>query len=156
MSAERLTKRMVLLLAWVSACASAAAIAAPAQTQTQPPETLTEVLAQRSGLTSTEVASLLASCDANPTSMRFCAWRDQLVAERKLQQLIDERRTASPKCAAALAQKVAAWQKLRDQTCTRSAQDHWGNGSMLSAAVAMCETDRTKQMVQSISSNTCN
>lgn len=154
MSAERLTKRMVLLLAWVSACASAAVVAEPAQTQ--PPETLTEVLAQRSGLTSTEVASLLASCDANPTSMRFCAWRDQLVAERKLQQLIDERRTASPKCAAALAQKVAAWQKLRDQTCTRSAQDHWGNGSMLSAAVAMCETDRTKQMVQSISSNTCN
>ena len=92
MSAERLTKRMVLLLAWVSACASAAVIAAPAQTQTPPPETLTEVLAQRSGLTSTEVASLLASCDANPTSMRFCAWRDQLVAERKLQQLIDERR----------------------------------------------------------------
>lgn len=150
MSAERLTKRLVLLLALVSASASAV-VAAPVQTQ--PSEPLTEVLAQRSGLTATEVVSLLASCDANPTSMRFCAWRDRLVAERKLQRIIDEKRSASPKCAAALAQKVAAWQKLRDQTCRRSAQDHWGNGSMLSAAVAMCETDRTKQMVQAISSN---
>jgi len=146
MSAERLAKRMVLLLALVSASVAVRAASGP---------TLTEILAQRSGLTPQEVVSLLASCDANPTSMRFCAWRDQLIAERRLQQLIDEKRTASPKCAAALAQKLAAWQKRRDQTCKQSAQRQWGNGSMLSAAEAMCQTDRTKQMTQSISANTC-
>lgn len=146
MSAERLAKRMVLLLALVSA--SAAVRAAPGPT-------LTEILAQRSGLTPPEVASLLSSCDANPTSMRFCAWRDQLIAERRLQQLIEEKRTASPKCAAALAQKLAAWQKRRDQTCKQSAIRQWGDGSMLSAAEAMCQTDRTKQMTQSLSANTC-
>ena len=101
---------MVLLFAFLSA--SAVAPAATAQT-------LTDILAQRSGLTSNEVASLLASCDANPTSMRFCAWRDQLVAERALQQLIDEKRSVSPKCAAALQQKIAAWQKRRDEACEK-------------------------------------
>jgi|GEM_PF-1073765 uncharacterized protein YecT (DUF1311 family) len=146
MSAQRLIKRMVLLFALLSA--SAVALAATAQT-------LTEILAQRSGLSSNEVASLLASCDANPTSMRFCAWRDQLVAERALQQLIDEKRTASPKCAAALQQKIAAWQKLRDEACEKSAQRRWGDGAMTSAAIAMCETDRTKQMTRSIAANSC-
>lgn len=146
MSAQRLTKRMVLLFALLSA--SAVALAATAQT-------LTEILAQRSGLSSTEVASLLASCDANPTSMRFCAWRDQLVAERALQQLIDEKRATAPKCAAALQQKITAWQKLRDDACERSAQRRWGDGAMSSAEIAMCETDRTKQMARSIAANSC-
>ncbi|TAM52568.1 MAG: DUF1311 domain-containing protein [Paraburkholderia sp.] len=146
MSAERLAKRIVLLLALVSASVAVRAASG---------STLTEILAERSGLTSQEVASLLASCDANPTSMRFCAWRDQLIAERRLEQLIDEKRTASPQCAAALARKLAAWQKRRDQTCKQSAHQQWGSGSMLSAAEAMCQTDRTKQMTQSISASTC-
>ncbi len=147
MSAERLTKCMVLLLASLSVSAAASS---------QPPsQPLTEVLAGRSGLSPGEVVSLLASCDANPTSMKFCAWRDQLAAERALQRLIDEKRTQSPQCAAALEQKLTAWQKLRDKTCRESAAREWGDGSLLSAAVAMCETDRTKEMARSISANAC-
>jgi len=147
MWAERLTKCMVLPLAFLSMSA-----AASSQPLSQP---LTEVLAQRSGLSPGEVVSLLASCDANPTSMKFCAWRDQLAAERTLQRLLDEKRTESPKCAAALEQKLTAWQKLRDKTCRESAAREWGDGSMLSAAVAMCETDRTKEMARSLSANSC-
>lgn len=143
MSAERLTKRTLLLLAFLSVSAVAAA------------QTLTNELAERSGMRAGDVTALLANCDANQTSMKFCAWRDQLAAEHTLQRLIEEKRTASPQCAAALAQKVAAWQKQRDATCRQSAEARWGTSSMLSAAVAMCATDRTKQMAQSLTGNTC-
>ncbi len=98
---------------------------------------------------------LLASCDANQTSMKFCAWRDELVAERTLRHLIERKRAASPKCGAVLAQTVAAWQRRRDETCKQSAKQQWGDGTMLSAAVAMCATDRTKQMMQTLATNRC-
>jgi uncharacterized protein YecT (DUF1311 family) len=144
MSAERPTKRIFFLIAVLSVGATAASA-----------QTLTDELAQRSGMSAGEVTTLLASCDANQTSMKFCAWRDELAAERTLRHLIDEKRTASPKCGAVLAQKVQAWQKKRDETCRRSAKQQWGDGTMLSAAIAMCATDRTKQMMQALSSNSC-
>ncbi|RDU96078.1 lysozyme inhibitor LprI family protein [Trinickia dinghuensis] len=144
MSAERPTKRILLLLAFLSVWA----VAARAQT-------LTAELAEHSGMSPIQVTTLLANCDANQTSMKFCALRDELAAERTLRHLIDERRAASPKCGAVLAQKVAAWRKQRDETCQKSAEQQWGDGSMLSAAVAMCATDRTKQMMQTLSSNSC-
>ncbi|MDR6496768.1 hypothetical protein J2797_006695, partial [Paraburkholderia terricola] len=28
---------------------------------------------------------MLANCDANQTSLNFCAWRDKVIAEQKLQ-----------------------------------------------------------------------
>jgi uncharacterized protein YecT (DUF1311 family) len=146
MSAERPTKRILLLLVLCSVSAAAAAASA---------QTLTAELAERSGMSPWQVTTLLANCDANQTSMKFCAWRDELAAERTLRHLIEAKRAASPKCGAVLAQKVAAWQKRRDQTCRKSAEEQWGNGSMLSAAVAMCATDRTKQMMQTLSSNSC-
>lgn len=144
MSAETSTKRFFLsiLIGLLSVSAASA-------------QTLTDELAQRSGVSPAEVSTLLANCDANRTSMKFCAWRDELAAERTLQRLIDEKRAASPKCAAVLAQKVAIWQKRRDETCRQSAEHQWTDGSMQSAAVALCATDRTKQLMQSLASNTC-
>lgn len=144
MSAETSTKRFFLsiLIGLLSVSAASA-------------QTLTDELAQRSGIGPAEVSTLLANCDANRTSMKFCAWRDELAAERTLHRLIDEKRAASPKCGAVLAQKVAIWQKRRDETCRQSAEQQWTDGSMQSAAVAMCATDRTKQLMQSLASNTC-
>lgn len=146
MSAQRPTKPALLLLAVLSVSAVAASANA---------KTLTDELAKRSGMSPAEITMLLASCDANQTSMKFCAWRDELAAEHRLQRLIERKRAASPKCGAMLAQTVAAWQKKRDETCRRSAEQQWGGGTMLSAAVAMCATDRTKLMMQNLSSNTC-
>lgn len=143
MSAERSAKRTLLLLGFLSVAA-----AAPAQT-------LTDELAKRSGISPAQVTAMLADCAANRNSMKFCAWRDELAAERTLARLIDEKRAASPKCGAVLAQKVAAWQRRRDETCRQSAQRQWTDGSMQSAALAMCTTDRTKQMMQSLSSDSC-
>lgn len=145
MSAEKPTKPIFLLILFGFLSMSAAASA----------QTLTDELAQRSGISSAEVLALLANCDANRTSMKFCAWRDELAAERALRRLIDEKRAASPKCGAVLAQKVAVWQKHRDETCQQSASQKWTDGSMQSAAIAMCATDRTKQLTQSLTSNTC-
>lgn len=145
MSAEKPSNRVFLLILIGLLSMSAAASA----------QTLTDELAQRSGMSPAEVLTLLANCDANRTSMKFCAWRDELAAERTLRRLIDEKRAASPKCGAALAQKVATWQKRRDETCQQSAVRQWTDGSMQSAAVALCATDRTKQLMQSLASNTC-
>ena len=71
MSAEKPTKATFLLLAVLSV----SAVAASAQT-------LTDELANRSGKSPAQVTTLLASCDANQTSMKFCAWRDELATGR--------------------------------------------------------------------------
>ena len=97
MSAQTSTVRIVLPILFALLSASAAASA----------QTLTDELAQRSGVSPAEVSTLLANCDANRTSMKFCAWRDELAAERTLRRLIDEKRAASP--------KVDSWQKRRDE-----------------------------------------
>lgn len=149
MSAEKPTKRFVslilvpILIGLLSVPAASAA------------QTLTDELAQRSGVSPAQVLTLLGNCDANRTSMKFCAWRDELAAERTLRRLIEEKRATSPKCGAVLAQKVAVWQKRRDETCRQSAERQWTDGSMQSAAVALCATDRTKQLMQSLASNSC-
>ncbi|HEX7683501.1 MAG TPA: lysozyme inhibitor LprI family protein [Trinickia sp.] len=145
MSADKRTKRTLLLLACLSASASASLHA----------QTLTAELAERAGMRPSQVTALLATCDASQTSMKFCAWRDQLAAERTLQRAIDEKRAVAPQCAAALEQKVDAWRKRRDAICRESAESEWSNGSMLSAAIAMCATDRTKQMTRIISAQAC-
>ncbi len=143
MSADKRTKRTLLLLAWLSASASLHA------------QTLTAELAERAGMRPSEVTALLATCDASQTSMKFCAWRDQLAAERTLQRAIDEKRATSPECAAALEQKIDAWRKRRDSVCRESAESEWRNGSMLSAAIAMCAADRTKQMTRIVAAQAC-
>lgn len=48
-------------------------------------QTTADEISARSGLPASEVNALLADCDSNQTSMNFCAWRDQIVAERELQ-----------------------------------------------------------------------
>lgn len=143
MSVENLTKRTLLLLAFMSVSASLFA------------QTLTAELAERAGMQPSQVTALLSACDASQTSMKFCAWRDQLAAERALQHAIDDKRAVSPKCAAVLDQKIAAWRKRRDATCKQTAEQEWGAGSMLSAATAMCATNRTKQMTQIVSAQAC-
>lgn len=144
MSVEKLTQRTLLLLAFMSASACLSA------------QTLTAELAERAGMQPSQVTALLSACDASQTSMKFCAWRDQLAAERALQSAIDDKRaTSSPQCAAVLDHKIAAWRKRRDATCRQTAKQEWGAGPMLSAATAMCATDRTKQMTQIVSAQAC-
>lgn len=138
-------KRLFALMCVVFAASSAAADLDPANE-----------LARRSNLPASEVAALLATCessDASQMSINFCAWRDLIVAEHKLQHVVDDRNAQAPKCANALAKKISAWKKKRDAGCEKSAKLDYGGGSMLPTAVAMCETAETQLMTKKITSH---
>nr|WP_232455831.1 lysozyme inhibitor LprI family protein [Burkholderia ubonensis] len=83
--------------------------------------------------------------------MNFCAWRDQIVAERELQQVVDQQISQHPERKAALEAKVAKWKKARDASCEKSARKEWDDGSMRPAAQAICATASTKKMTNKLS-----
>ncbi|MCW3671617.1 lysozyme inhibitor LprI family protein, partial [Burkholderia cenocepacia] len=85
------------------------------------------------------------------TSMNFCAWRDQIVAERELQQVVDKQVAEHPERKIGLEAKVAKWKKARDTSCEKSARKEWGDGSMRPAAQAICATAATKRMTKRLS-----
>ncbi|AOI73641.1 lysozyme inhibitor LprI family protein [Burkholderia ubonensis] len=114
-------------------------------------QTPADEISARSGLPASEVSALLADCDSNQTSMNFCAWRDQIVAERELQQVVDQQISEHPERKAALDAKIAKWKKARDASCEKSARKEWGEGSMRPAAQAICATASTKKMTKRLS-----
>ncbi|KVL22593.1 lysozyme inhibitor LprI family protein [Burkholderia ubonensis] len=114
-------------------------------------QTPADEISARSGLPASEVGALLADCESNQTSMNFCAWRDQIVAERELQQVVDRQVSEHPERKTALEAKIAKWKKARDTSCERSARKEWGEGSMRAAAQAICATASTKKMTKRLS-----
>lgn len=119
-----------------------------------PPDPIDEI-AQRSGLPASEVSAALSDCDANQTNMNFCAWRDQLVAEQKLDDAVNAKAGSSTSCKTALQRKITAWKKRRDASCLKSASRQWGGGSMLPTAVAMCKAAETERMRKAITTGKC-
>ncbi|MCC8394294.1 lysozyme inhibitor LprI family protein [Paraburkholderia sp. MMS20-SJTR3] len=136
-------KYLTLALVLVGACASALA-ADPV-----------EEIAKRSGLPASEVTATLADCEANQTSMNFCAWRDQIVSEQKLELAVAAKAGSSAACEKALKKKIAVWKKRRDAECSRSASRQWGGGSMLPTAAATCKTAETDRMRETIAATEC-
>ncbi|KVE45480.1 lysozyme inhibitor LprI family protein [Burkholderia sp. BDU5] len=114
-------------------------------------QTPADEISARSGLPANEVNALLSNCDSSQTSMNFCAWRDQIVAERELQQVVDRQISEHPERKAALEAKIAKWKKARDASCEKSARKEWGDGSMRPAAQAICATAVTKKMTKKLS-----
>jgi len=112
-------------------------------------------LAQRSGLPASEVSAALSDCDANQTNMNLCAWRDQIVAEQKLADVVNAMAGSSTACKTTLQNKITAWEKHRDANCLKSASREWGGGSMLPTAVAMCKTTETERMRKAIKTDKC-
>lgn len=108
-------------------------------------------ISARSGLPASEVTALLNNCDGSQTSMNFCAWRDQIVAERELQQVVDKQVAEHPERKIGLEAKVVKWKKARDTSCEKSARKEWGDGSMRPAAQAICATAATKRMTKRLS-----
>ncbi|KVK79092.1 lysozyme inhibitor LprI family protein [Burkholderia cepacia] len=108
-------------------------------------------ISARSGLPASEVTALLNNCDGSQTSMNFCAWRDQIVAERELQQVVDEQVAAHPERKGALDARITKWKKARDASCEKSSRREWGDGSMRPAAQAICATASTKKMTKKLS-----
>ncbi|WP_269507806.1 lysozyme inhibitor LprI family protein [Burkholderia sp. IMCC1007] len=110
-------------------------------------------IAARSGLPVSEVNALLGQCDSNQTSMNFCAWRDQLIAERELQRVADKQAREQPGRKKTLDAQLANWKKARDASCDKSARNAWDDGSMLPAARAICATEATKEMTKRLSAS---
>jgi hypothetical protein len=50
-----------------------------------------DVISRQSGLPVGEMRNMLKDCDANQMSLIFCAWRDRVVAEQRLQDAIDDK-----------------------------------------------------------------
>ncbi|CAN7250073.1 DUF1311 domain-containing protein [Trinickia sp. LjRoot230] len=114
----------------------------------------TTELARQSKLPASEVSALLKKCessDATQMSINFCAWRDLIVAEHQLQQVVDKRSAQSPVCGAALEKRISAWKKKRDARCEKSAKLDYEGGSMLPTAIALCQTAVTERMTKKIS-----
>ncbi|KER67016.1 hypothetical protein HR51_35135 [Burkholderia cepacia] len=116
-------------------------------------QTPADEISARSGLPASEVAAMLNNCDSGQTSMNFCAWRDQLVAERELQHVVDKEIAEHPERRAALEAKVAQWKSARDASCEKSARHEWGEGSMRQAAQAICAMAATKRMTKRLSAS---
>ncbi|MDW9241404.1 hypothetical protein C7S16_1700 [Burkholderia thailandensis] len=114
-------------------------------------QTPAEEISARSGLPASEVSALLADCDSNQTSMNFCAWRDRIVAERELQQVVDRQVSEHPDRKSALEAKIAKWKKARDASCEKAARKEWGDGSMRPTAQTVCQTESTKKMTKKLS-----
>lgn len=116
-------------------------------------QTPAEAISVRSGLPASEVNALLADCGSNQTSMNFCAWRDQIVAERELQVLVDQQVSEHPDCKSSIEAEIEKWRKARDASCEKSARNPWGEGSMRPTAQAICATAVTKKMTKKLSAS---
>ena len=103
-------------------------------------------LARQSGLPESELAELLKDCEANQTSMNFCARRDQVAAELKLDRVVADKIKQQPDCRTAIEQKLTKWRGGRDKGCARSAAKEYGNGSMRPMAQAMCLKAEAERM----------
>ena len=116
----------------VLALCCAAAGAQPA------PRSAVAELSAASGLPEAEITALLADCAANQQAQYFCAWRDQLEAERKLDAALSLRGQASPECGKRLADEAPRWKRQVQRHCQGTAAKAWGGGSLQRTAELAC------------------
>ncbi len=149
---------MRVLLTLIFCCATTATIATEVQrvgTDAQEHAAVLGEISQRSGLPDVELSSLLADCTANQQSMYFCAWRDQIVADRAFAQALADKQRKMPQCKSSIEKNVASWIKSRDQSCAKSAMQEWGEGSMRPTAQAICVTAETVRMTKRLEHIAC-
>jgi uncharacterized protein YecT (DUF1311 family) len=111
-----------------------------------------DVISRQSGVPASEVQGMLANCDANQMSLNFCAWRDRVVAEQKLQDVVNEKTAELPDCKTRLENKIASWKKRRDVSCKKSTEAKYGGGSIVPMEFAACQTAETERMTKVIAS----
>lgn len=126
--------RLVRLMARAAALAlcCAAAVAQPA------PKSAVPELSAASGLPEAEITTLLADCAANQQAQYFCAWRDRLEAEHKLDATLRQRSQDSPECGKRLAGEAPRWKRQVQRHCHGTAAKAWGGGSMQRTAELAC------------------
>jgi uncharacterized protein YecT (DUF1311 family) len=135
-------------MAVMGICATAHAQMPGKQDEATTPQEVLSALSRRSQLPEGELQRLLADCAAGQQSMYFCAYRDVVSAELKLQRVVAEKKRRLPACQAAIETRVERWKAARDPACAKSAAMEWGGGSMEPTARNICLSDSTGRMVQ--------
>lgn len=122
----------------------------PSQNRRLLPQEVLSALSRRSQLPEDELRHLTADCAANQQNVYFCAYRDVVAAELKLDRVMADKVRGRPGCKGAIDAKVERWKAARDRTCTKSAAREWGGGSMEPAARNTCLAENTERMVRQV------
>ena len=116
-------------------------------------QTPAEELVARSGLPLSDIQEMLAKCDSDDQTTvgrMFCGWRDLIVAEYDLQEIVDQRNSLRPEHKAALDARIARWKKARDVACKKIAHSDWGGGSEEPGAAMVCRAMETQDIVKAM------
>ncbi|MGJ7527260.1 lysozyme inhibitor LprI family protein [Variovorax sp. GB1P17] len=134
----------------MSFCASALAQPSEKPVETPSAQEVLSALSRRSQLPEEELRRLTADCAADQQSMYFCAYRDVVAAELKLDRVMADKARERPGCKGAIDAKVERWKVARDRTCAKSAAREWGGGSMEPTARNICLAESTGRMVRQV------
>jgi hypothetical protein len=134
-------------LAGLALCGSAAVVQAS-------PASVIPSISAASGLPEAEIAALLADCAANQQAAYFCAWREQLQAERSLDAALAQRSQASPDCGKRLASEATHWKTQVQRRCRRSAEREWDGGSAQRRAELACTANRFDSAASAVATGT--
>lgn len=138
---------VIFCLSISSAVAGGVADASP---ETKENPALIKELSLRSGLAEPELNSLLENCDANQQSMYFCAWRNQISAEKMFSEVLGAKQSKIPGCKQYFHAQAKGWALARDKGCEQSATKQWGEGSMKPTAQMICAAAETYRMTKKL------
>lgn len=127
------------------------AIACPSQSDLRLRAAAEATLVRASGLPAAEISQLLADCGASQQSMYFCAWRDQLEADHRLEDALATKISGSPQCKEALENQFAKWQHKRAQQCRADAAAQNDGGSLQRTAELICVRAATEAVLSRLS-----
>ena len=128
------------------------ALSIPALADQTPAEELSALT--RSPLS--DIQEMLAKCDSDDQTtlgMVFCGWRDLIVAERELQEIVDQRNSQRPAHKAALNARIAHWKRARDTGCEKMAHRELAGGSEEPIEAVFCRAMETQDMVKAMKKN---
>ncbi|WP_342227532.1 lysozyme inhibitor LprI family protein [Rickettsiella endosymbiont of Rhagonycha lignosa] len=105
-----------------------------------------------------ELKTLFADCDKamSQLDMHLCADKDATTASFKLKQILFNKKSQLLICKSQLKEKIAQWEKLRDNACDKATEDS-KDGSIWTTLLLNCVTDETTKMVKKLDKiNNCN
>lgn len=151
--------RPILRFVLASLTSTMPLMACAANRSASPPPAPNEVISEvsrRSGISETELERLTAKCDADQQAMYFCAFRDLVEVDMRLDRVAADQTRRYPECKEVIAARLRDLRQGRDAACARSAQEEFGSGSMAQTARATCASNATKPMIDSIAAlNRC-
>jgi uncharacterized protein YecT (DUF1311 family) len=82
--------------------------------------------------------------------MTFCAWRDQIMAQRVFRHAVGMKARQLVACKAEIEKKAAQWERSRDRSCAKQAQQEHAGGSIRPMVQSLCSAAQTKELTSRI------